>query len=163
MKKMLSALIALSVSSALLSSLPVLAEAETVENENIEETKNFSLLVNGNELALDDLPAEPYIEVPLRKIAEALGYNVTWDYDTQSVTVDDDYIQKATLKNRSREAVFEGHLKVIDMSRTIENERETVVRDGYTYVPLEFFREFLNETSVENGVISVSPQMCELD
>lgn len=42
-------------------------------------------------------------------------------------------------------------------------EAETVVRDGYTYVPLEFFREFLNETSVENGVISVSPQMCELD
>lgn len=79
------------------------------------------------------------------------------------VTVDDDCIQKATLKNRSCEAVFEGHLKVINMSRTIENARETVVRDGYTYVPLEFFREFLNETIVENGVISVSPQMCELD
>lgn len=79
------------------------------------------------------------------------------------VTVDDDYIQKATLKNRSCEAVFEGHLKVINMSRTIENARETVVRDGYTYVPLEFFREFLNETIVENGVISASPQMCELD
>ncbi len=160
MKKTLSALIALALS---LASLPALAEAEAVE-----ETKSFSLLVNGNELTLDDLPAEPYIEgetvmVPLRKIAEALGYNVTWDYDTQSVTVDDDSIQKATLKNRSREAVFEGHLKVINMSRTIENERETVVRDGYTYVPLAFFREFLNETIVENGVISVSPQMCELD
>lgn len=160
MKKTLSALIALALS---LASLPALAEAEAVE-----ETKSFSLLVNGNELALDDLPTEPYIEgetvmVPLRKIAEALGYNVTWDYDTQSVTVDDDSIQKATLKNRSCEAVFEGHLKVINMSRTIENERETVVRDGYTYVPLAFFREFLNETIVENGVISVSPQMCELD
>lgn len=161
MKKTLSALIALALS---LASLPALAEAA----EAVEETKSFSLLVNGNELTLDDLPAEPYIEgetvmVPLRKIAEALGYNVTWDYDTQSVTVDDDSIQKATLKNRSREAVFEGHLKVINMSRTIENERETVVRDGYTYVPLEFFREFLNETIIENGVISVSPQMCELD
>lgn len=161
MKKTLSALIALTLSLAL---LPALAEAA----EAVEETKSFSLLVNGNELTLDDLPAEPYIEgetvmVPLRKFAEALGYNVTWDYDTQSVTVDDDSIQKATLKNRSREAVFEGHLKVINMSRTIENERETVVRDGYTYVPLEFFREFLNETIVENGVISVSPQMCELD
>ena len=110
-----------------------------------------------------DMGLTPGTEVTLRKIAEALGYNVTWDYDTQSVTVDDDYIQKATLKNRSCEAVFEGHLKVINMSRTIENARETVVRDGYTYVPLEFFREFLNETIVENGVISVSPQMCELD
>lgn len=163
MKKTLSALIALVLS---LASLPALAEAEAAEA--VEETKSFSLLVNGNELALDDLPAEPYVEgetvmVTLRKIAEALGYNVTWDYDTQSVTVDDDYIQKATLKNRSCEAVFEGHLKVINMSRTIENARETVVRDGYTYVPLEFFREFLNETIVENGVISVSPQMCELD
>lgn len=141
MKKTLSALIALALS---LASLPALAEAEAAEA--VEETKSFSLLVNGNELALDDLPAEPYIEG-----------------ETVMVTVDDDYIQKATLKNRSCEAVFEGHLKVINMSRTIENARETVVRDGYTYVPLEFFREFLNETIVENGVISVSPQMCELD
>lgn len=138
MKKTLSALIALALS---LAPLPALAEAEAVE-----ETKSFSLLVNGNELALDDLLAEPYVEG-----------------ETVMVTVDDDYIQKATLKNRSCEAVFEGHLKVINMSRTIENARETVVRDGYTYVPLEFFREFLNETIVENGVISVSPQMCELD
>ncbi len=141
MKKTLSALIALALS---LASLPALAEAEAAEA--VEETKSFSLLVNGNELALDDLPAEPYIEG-----------------ETVMVTVDDDYIQKATLKNRSCEAVFEGHLKVINMSRTIENARETVVRDGYTYVLLEFFREFLNETIVENGVISVSPQMCELD
>lgn len=141
MKKTLSALIALAIS---LASLPALAEAEAAEA--VEETKSFSLLVNGNELALDDLPAEPYVEG-----------------ETVMVTVDDDYTQKATLKNRSREAVFEGHLKVIDMSRTIENERETVVRDGYTYVPLAFFREFLNETIVENGVISVSPQMRELD
>ena len=141
MKKTLSALIALVLS---LASLPALAEAEAAEA--VEETKSFSLLVNGNELALDDLPAEPYIEG-----------------ETVMVTVDDDYIQKATLKNRSCEAVFEGHLKVINMSRTIENARETVVRDGYTYVPLEFFREFLNETIVESGVISVSPQMCELD
>lgn len=139
MKKILSAPIALALS---LASLPALAEAA----EAVEETKSFSLLVNGNELALDDLPAEPYVEG-----------------ETVMVTVDDDYIQKATLKNRSCEAVFEGHLKVINMSRTIENARETVVRDGYTYVPLEFFREFLNETIVENGVISVSPQMCELD
>ena len=76
MKKTLSALIALALS---LASLPALAEAEA---EAVEETKSFSLLVNGNELTLDDLPAEPYIEgetvmVPLRKIAEALGYNVT--------------------------------------------------------------------------------------
>ena len=141
MKKTLSALIALVLS---LASLPALAEAEAAEA--VEETKSFSLLVNGNELALDDLPAEPYIEG-----------------ETVMVTVDDDYIQKATLKNRSCEAVFEGHLKVINMSRTIENEWETVVRDGYTYVPLAFFREFLNETIVENGVISVSPQMCELN
>ena len=141
MKKILSALIALDLS---LASLPALAEAEAAEA--VEETKSFSLPVNGNELTLDDLPAEPYVEG-----------------ETVMVTVDDDYIQKATLKNRSCEAVFEGHLKVINMSRTIENARETVVRDGYTYVPLEFFREFLNETIVENGVISVSPQMCELD
>ena len=69
MKKTLSALIALALS---LASLPALSEAEAAEA--VEETKSFSLLVNGNELTLDDLPAEPYIE---GEIAEALGYNVT--------------------------------------------------------------------------------------
>lgn len=86
MKKILSALIALALS---LASLPALAETEAAEV--VEETKSFSLLVNGNELALDDLPAEPYIEG-----------------ETVMVTVDDDSIQKATLKNRSCEAALKG-------------------------------------------------------
>lgn len=159
MKKILSAFIAFSLFLSAVSFLPVFAE---------EEKESLTLFVNNRELPLDDLPIAPYTEgetamVPLRKIAEALGYTVTWDYDTQTITVDDDYIQKATLKNQSCEAVFEGHLKVIDMSRTIENTQKTVIRDGYTYVPLAFFEEFLNDTSFENGIISVSPRMCELD
>ena len=122
----------------------------------------------GVNLDLSQLPRQPYREgdvrmVPLRLIAEALGYRVGWDAQTGAITVDDDYIQKATLYSGTAEVVFDSHLKAIDMSRTTVLPAAAVVFDGRTYVPLTFFTEFLNDVSEENGVILVAPSMCTLD
>ena len=51
---------------------------------------------------------------------------------------------------------------MIDMSREVNNSAKTVVYNGYTYVPLEFFREFFNDTAVSGNVITVAPSKCEL-
>ena len=123
--------------------------------------------IENAEIDLSGLPRQPYHEgetlmVPLRLIAEALGYRVDWDAATGAITVDDDYIQKATLYSGTAVVEFKSHLKAIDMSRTIENSVITVIHDGFTYVPLEIFTEFLNVTAEENGVISVAPSICEL-
>ena len=101
--------------------------------------------------------------IPLRKTAEALGYRVEWDAETGNITVDDDYIQGAHLHSGTAKAVFTGHLKVIDMSREVENAVETVIYEGYTYVPADFFEEFFNDVVVDGMSVSVAPETVELD
>lgn len=157
MKKFLSA--ALAVIMFIFVNIPAFA-AEP-------DTKPYTIIVNEQTLDLSGLPCAPYREgetvmVPLRKIGEALGYKVDWDAQTGAITVDDAYIQKATLYNGSAKAVFEGHLQIINMSREIENSVKTVIHKGHTYVPLEFFQEFLNDTAVEGSKITIAPSKCEI-
>ena len=95
----------------------------------------YTLTVNGADIDLSDLPraiyeSDGHIMIPLRKTAEALGCRVEWDAETWNITVDDDYIQCAHLHSGTAKAVFTGHLKVIDMSREVENSAETVIYDG---------------------------------
>ena len=161
MKRVLSAL--LSVCCIFALTLPALAE----EAPKSETAYTLQVGLEKQELDLGGLPRQPYREgdalmVPLRLIAEALGYQVGWDAKTGAVTVDDGYIQEATLYNGTAEVVFDSHLKAIDMSRTIDNAAPTAIHNGCTYVPLAFFAEFLNDVSEENGVILVAPSMCEL-
>lgn len=149
--------------SIILAAAVVLMSAAAV----FAEDTAYTLTVNGTEIDLSDLPraiyeSDGHIMIPLRKTAEALGYRVEWDAETGNITVDD-YIQGAHLHSGTTKAVFTGHLKVIDMSREVENSAETVIYDGYTYVPAEFFEEFFNDVAVDGMNISVSPSMAELD
>lgn len=160
MKKLLSVLLALA------AALTLSAPAGAADSAAAE---GFSIAVGweGTELDLSGLPRQPYTEdgtmmVPLRRVAEALGYLVDWDPETGAITIDDDYIQSATLFGGSARVTFEGKLKVIDLSREVDLAEAAVIYDGCTFVPLEFFAEFLNDVKVEENVISVSPSRAEL-
>ena len=162
MKKLLSCVLA--VVSIFMLTLPALA----AEGPSTPESPSYTIIVSGNPVVLDDLPCQPYYEgdtlmVPLRKISEALGYRVDWDAETGAITVDDEYIQKATLFGGTASVVFHGHLQVIDMSREIENAAVSVIHDGVTFVPLEFFQEFFNDVTVTGTEITVAPSMNQLD
>lgn len=134
----------------------------------LEAPTTYTLTVSGQELDLSGLPKAPYEEegvlmVPLRLIGEALGYTVDWDPESGAITVDDDYIQKATLFDGTAAVSFEGHLKAIDMTHPWENDAPTACYEGCTYVPLTFFETFFNDVSLQDGNISVSPSMAELN
>lgn len=137
------------------------------ENTYAAEEKEcgFEIVVNGERLECDHSPfySGKVLMVPLRKISEALGYKVEWDEKTGAVTVDDEYIQKATLYDKCKDIAFEGRLKVINMSRVIEISADITIIDGCTFVPLEFFDEFFNDTLINGHSVSVSPQTAELD
>jgi hypothetical protein len=161
MKKVIAAILSIAIVFSLGTS--VLA-AETSQKD---ESEVYTIVVNDQILNLDDLPIAPYHEgdsimVPLRKIGEALGYTVGWDAESGAITMEDNYIQKSTLYHGTAAVVFEGKLKVIDMSRKIENAAQTIVHNGYTYVPLEFFQEFFNDTAVDGYTITIAPSMSEL-
>ena len=127
----------------------------------------WQIIVNEKTLELGRLPRAPYWEggtlmVPLRAIGEALGCKVGWDPKTRAITIDDNYIQSATLYGNTAKAVFKGELKIIDMSREVTNAVPTAIHSGCAYVPLEFFREFFNDTSVSGTVVTIAASMSEL-
>jgi hypothetical protein len=127
----------------------------------------YTITVNDKTLDLGKLPLAPYTEgdtimVPLRMIGEALGYEVNWNSETKAITIDDHYIQRATLFNGTATVIFKGELQIIDMSREVQNTAKTVIHNGYTYVPLQFFREFFNDTTVTGNVIMIAPSKSEL-
>ena len=127
----------------------------------------WKVFVNQKELEFDSSEA-PFIEgntlmIPVYKTAEALGYKVSFDETSETVTINDDYIQKATLTNGSDTAVFEKHLKVIDMSREITLAVPMKIIGGCAYVPSDFFIEFFNDVIVGEDTIEIAPNMNEFD
>lgn len=106
----------------------------------------WKVFVNQKELGFDSSEA-PFIEgntlmIPVYKTAEALGYKVSFDETSETVTINDDYIQKATLTNGSDTAVFEGHLKVIDMSREITLAVPMNIKQDTIRVTQQFYPTF---------------------
>ncbi len=160
------------ISAMLIFSLSASAFASTTEKVNETEKEKeaiaYTIKVSDEILNLSDLPVAPYEEngtlmVPLRKIGEALGYKINYNPETKAITLEDPYLQKATLFNKTNNVEFEGKLNVIDMSCTVENAVATVIHDGYTYVPLEFFEEFLNDITVDGTSVTISPSKAEIN
>lgn len=152
---------------SILIAFALCASGFAAEAAGDEDTAVYTIVVNDQTLDISDLPLAPYKEgntvmVPLRKIGEALGYKVGWNGETKAISIDDAYIQKATLYNGTATVVFEGHLDAIDMSREIENAAKTIIHNGYIFVPMEFFAEFFNEVTVENMTVKFSPSKSEL-
>lgn len=123
----------------------------------------FDLTINDTELGKSDLPYYDgdTLMVPLRKISEALGYTVGWDEATGAITIEGS-IQKATLFSRTKEVDFTGKLNIINLSRKIENAKETIIKNGCTFVPVKFFEEFMNDVKVDGTKINVAPQKAEI-
>ena len=132
-------------------------DEETVSDE-------FTVEVNGKTIETPDKPYydENTLMVPLRKISEALGYTVGWDAQTGAITVEDSYTQKATLFGGSNKIKFDGKLRVIDMGRELEIAKAAAIHDGCTFVPLEFFDEFMNETKLDGTKITIAPSKAEI-
>lgn len=116
------------------------------------------------ELVQGELPCRSYYEgetlmVPLCEVAQALGYSAEWDAATKTAVIDDGYIQKATLTVGSTTAVFEGKLKMLNMSREAELTVKPAVVEGVLYVPADFFTEFLNDVEYGEGIVTIAPSM----
>lgn len=165
MKKFLSALscFGLLVTPALAAerdfcSLPLTPE--------IENKPAYTITVNQKDLDTTGLPYTAYLEggtlmVPMALIGQALGYTVDWDARTGDISLEDS-VQRAVFRNGSQEIPFTGKLKIIDLGRTVTPDVPPAVLDGHTYVPLNFFEEFFNETGVKDEQITISPVMYEL-
>lgn len=84
------------------------------------------------------------VMVPVRAIAEAMGYEVKWNNEDRSVAIGESISFKLNEKN------FKSNESVITL------EEPSVLNNELTYVPLSFFKEVINinvVSFIENNII----------
>lgn len=127
---------------------------------------SYNVIVEDNVLNMDNLPSKAYSVndtyfVPLRLVAEKLGYSVSWDTEDKTIYVEDS-IQGAKISVGSKTVDYIGKLKIIDLTQTIKLNEAVVNYDGYVYVPVDFFEPFFNDVEVKNGAINITVQKAEI-
>jgi len=118
---------------------------ETLSAMAAYDQNSIKVFVNGEKLAFD---VEPFIEsgrtlVPIRRIFEAFGAEVTWNEQLQTVSVikGNDNI---SFKINDNTAVINGESKTMEVAAKI-------VEGGRTVVPLRFLSEALGYTVEWDG------------
>ena len=103
------------------------------------ETKHLGLIVNGKKIQAPNayLNSQGTAMVPLRPIAESLNLKITWNKDLEQVTVDNNIILTI-----GQDAYIGSDSKVISLGTSPE------LKNGTTFVPLNFFSEVLREAAV---------------
>ena len=100
--------------------------------------------------------------VPLRAVAERLGYDVSWDEERSTATADMSIASMSATVGSTTYA-RKGKLTVIDLTMDFMYAAAARIVDGSIYVPAEFFRELCNETSLQHGIFNIAPQRAYLE
>ena len=166
MKKTIAALMSLTVACAMFTpafaaeteSPAPISEPPAVLSETPEETAGrYTFEINGEDVSVDAV-----IMVPLRVIAQSLGFTVTWNGDG-TVTVDSGEMHMTiTIGEDSYQAItsIEG---AVGATAPLRLGAAPYVVDGTTYVPLEMFDVLLGNGAVdlENGKIVIHTETAE--
>ena len=141
MKKILSALVSMAIAWAMFTPVSAVqieepigsAEGPSVISENTAaESGRYTFEINGEEL-----PVDACIMVPLRQIAEALGFTVTWNNGT--VLVDNGVMHTTVTVGEDLYTAVTSVDGLVGMSAPFSLGAAPYVVDGTTYVPLELF------------------------
>jgi hypothetical protein len=95
--------------------------------------------------------------VPVRAVAEALGYTVGWDNDTQSVRVTDDDGAPLVSFSVGEDSYLFGDAadpSAVVVDSTALEQAAFVVEPGVTYVPVALFEHLGAQLTEENGSIT---------
>jgi len=126
--------------------------AQTTPNKIIvlspqDDNSSPTIIVNDIEVEAPQvyISESGVVMVPIRGISEALGYDILWNNEKQSIMVGDNI----SLKIGENSYVVSGKTPV-------KLESSPIINDGSTYVPLSFFKEVVDINVVsffENNVI----------
>lgn len=166
MKKTIAAATSLALACAMFTpafaaqeELPTLiSKPPAVISETPEETSGrYTFEINGKDVSVDAV-----IMVPLRAIAEPLGFTVTWS-GNGAVTVDSGEMHMTiTIGEDSYQAItsIEG---AVGATAPLSLGAAPYAVDGTTYVPLEMFNVLLgnNAVALENGKIVIKTESNE--
>ena len=101
-------------------------------------------------------PENNVVMIPLRKVAEQLGYTVTWDPDDQSVRVE---MNIAYIIVKPGEDWYEriGTIKKVNLNHIFQYGAGPVNVNGTMYVPAQLFEAFYNSVSITPQAVTITP------
>ena len=150
MKKIINIIVALGItlsSSGAYAQRPLLTSAP--------EQAAYRIVIDGTDLPAGGVYTEgKNIMLPLRSVAEKLGFKVEWDGETQSVSLDNGEVN--TKIRIGEDSYYMASSKAIGMSAPTALGAAPVNKNGTTFVPAEMFN-ILNcgeAFTVENNVIT---------
>ncbi len=151
MKKLAPALLSLALAGTLC--LPAMAAPLAIDSANdADAASGYTLQVNGTSTDIDVC-----VMVPLRALAEELGFTVTWN--VSSVRVDTGDVHTDVTIGVDRYVITTSHEDMVGMSAPFSLGCAPYATNGVTYVPLSLFDALLGnqEDAItgDTGVISI--------
>lgn len=151
MKKLAPALLSLALAGTLC--LPAMAAPLAIDSANdADAASGYTLQVNGTSTDIDVC-----VMVPLRALAEELGFTVTWN--GSSVRVDTGDVHTDVTIGVDRYVITTSHEDMVGMSAPFSLGCAPYATNGVTYVPLSLFDALLGnqEDAItgDTGVISI--------
>lgn len=118
-----------------------------------------SITLNGTSLDLHDLEITVHngnVMIPLRKVAEALGFTITWEGSTSTANIDN-----GTIKT-SLQVGFDNYYKAsstrLGLSKPIQYGTPPMLIEGNVYVPAQLFNLLFSNTDsvvINDGVLNI--------
>lgn len=134
----------------------------TLSSATAEETAatyRYPIFINGQ-----SVDAAACIMVPLRAVAEPLGFTVTWD--DGGVVVDNGVIHTRVIIGVDQYCITTSNEDLVGMSAPFSLGAAPYVADGVTYVPLGLFRALLGNRedaiTLEGGQILIQTEAAEI-
>lgn len=129
------------------------------EKPDADGTHRYPIQVNG-----ETVEAPACVMVPLRAVAEPLGFTVTWD--NGSVLVDNGTIHTKVTIGVDQYVITTSKENLVGMSAPFSLGAAPYVVDGVTYVPLGLFNALLGNregaVALENNTIVIRTDAVEL-
>lgn len=150
MKKSLIFTVTLALAAALV--LPAMAAEPLVSPApdaliSAQTSGTYQITVDG-----EDIDADACVLVPVRAVAESLGFSVTWNAD-RTVTLDDGVMHTTITPGKDSYFVVTSNPDLVGMSAPFSLGAPPVVIHGTTYVPAGLFEALLGN---EEGALSVN-------
>lgn len=140
-KKVLTALLSLALVHSM--AIPAYAAADAQQStpiapkpSSINDLHQYTIQVDGK-----DISAEACVVVPLRAVAEALGFTVTWS--KSGTLVDNGIVHTAVTIGVDRYQITTSNENLVGMSAPFSLGAAPYVVNGVTYVPLGLFNALL--------------------
>lgn len=142
MKKMISMMMALAVAGSM-AATAMAANDEPMVIAPVPNTQSqqaqMKIVIKGQTTSLQTISVNGCTMVPVRAVAEALGYTVKWDAAKKAINLNTKETQCDLRIGDNSYVVYTAIEGMIGMSAPFSLGAAPIIKDGSTYVPVDLF------------------------